>query len=115
MSYKITVIYPNKDPKSGEDIKFNMDYYLSTHMPLVSKEWHKHGLTGWEVIDVESGLGGAPPEYKVVAVLHYKSLDDFNKCVNDKESAGIVFGDVPNFSNVGPTLLVGRSLKHHSH
>lgn len=34
----ITVVYP----QGG---KFDMDYYKSTHMPLVQKKWSSHGLT----------------------------------------------------------------------
>jgi hypothetical protein len=26
-----------------------MDYYLSTHMPLVQEKWGPHGLKSWKV------------------------------------------------------------------
>jgi hypothetical protein len=33
----VTVVYP-------QGVKFNMDYYKSTHMPLVQKKWGSYGL-----------------------------------------------------------------------
>lgn len=44
MPIAITILYP-----SVSDATFNLDYYLKTHMPLVSKEFGPHGLKGWKV------------------------------------------------------------------
>lgn len=35
----MTVVYPAK-----EGAKFDMDYYLKSHMPLVEKTWKSYGL-----------------------------------------------------------------------
>ena len=51
MTIKIVVLYPNP-----EGATFDMDYYLATHMPLVSESWSQYGLKGWEV--VQFGPGG---------------------------------------------------------
>ena len=36
---EVNVLYPAK-----EGAKFDLDYYLATHMPLVSKHWSGLGL-----------------------------------------------------------------------
>lgn len=39
MSTAIYVSYLQKDPKTGEPYKFDVDYYLNTHMRLVQEHW----------------------------------------------------------------------------
>lgn len=40
MSTAIYVSYLQKDPKTGEPYKFDVDYYLNTHMRLVQEHWY---------------------------------------------------------------------------
>ncbi|CAH0003039.1 unnamed protein product [Clonostachys byssicola] len=87
----VTVIYP-----SGH--KFDLDYYLNTHMPLVAREWGSAGLTGYEVVQFTEG--GA---YQIQAVLKWTSLDAWNKASKD-----VVLGDIPNFTTAPATLLTGE-------
>lgn len=42
MPAHVSVLYPRK-------AKFDMDYYLATHMPLVTKHWTQHGLKKYTV------------------------------------------------------------------
>ena len=102
MSYISTVLYPNDD-----DTKFDLDYYLKTHMPLVANKWKQYGLTGWDVIEHDSTLGGAKPAYKIEATLHWSSKDAAEKATTGPE-AGEIFGDVPNFTNKQPVLFSGK-------
>ncbi|KAK6076609.1 hypothetical protein SCUP515_05438 [Seiridium cupressi] len=48
MSAFITVAYPR--PSSGE-LKFDLNYYLDCHMPLVAKTWGPNGLKSWTVTE----------------------------------------------------------------
>jgi hypothetical protein len=43
----ITVAYPRP---SGE-VKFDLKYYIETHMPLVDKTWGPKGLKSWTVTE----------------------------------------------------------------
>jgi len=94
------VIYP-----AESDAKFDMPYYLKTHMPLVSKHWSEFGLQEWEVVQLGPGPDGSKP-YSVVARLTWDSLDGLRKALGS-ESAKTVFGDVENFSNKSPVFLMG--------
>lgn len=37
----------------GEGATFDMNYYLTVHMPLVQKHWGPHGLKSWTVVQFE--------------------------------------------------------------
>lgn len=109
MTFKATVLYPN-----DEDATFNMEYYLSTHMPLVHDNWSQSGLQGWEVIKLSPGLDGSKPQYSVQATLIFNSADDFAKCAQSS-SAAKIFGDIPNFSNKSPVIVGGDVIKASSY
>lgn len=42
------VAYPSTN-KDGGATKFDMQYYLSTHMTMIDKYWAPHGMKSWEV------------------------------------------------------------------
>lgn len=102
MVYKSTVLYPNED-----DTKFDLDYYLATHMPLVGQKWKQYGLTGWDVIKHDATVGGAAPKYLIEATLVWESKEAAEKATTGPE-AQEVFGDVPNFTNKQPVLFSGN-------
>jgi uncharacterized protein (TIGR02118 family) len=100
MTVSCTVLYPNES-----DATFNMDYYLSTHMPLVGKHFGKHGLKSWSVTEFQPGPDGAKPLYSVQAILVFGAAEEVGKAIEAEGT--VVFGDVPNFSNKHPVFLMG--------
>jgi uncharacterized protein (TIGR02118 family) len=105
MPYHATVLYPNDD-----DLKFDMDYYLSKHMPLVQEKFGPHGLKKWEILDYKPGADGAKPAFAVGATLIFDSPEDLGKAMGSADAAP-VFGDIPNFTNKQPTVLTGNLIK----
>jgi uncharacterized protein (TIGR02118 family) len=101
---QITVLYPNES-----DATFNMDYYLKTHMPMVQEEFGPYNFEGYSVLKL---VGTPDPStkspYTVQATLNFKSVKDFQEALGAK--AEKVLGDVPNFSNKGPTLMIGEKM-----
>jgi len=98
MPIQVTVIYP-----ASSSSTFNMDYYLSTHMPLVQKLWGPAGLKNWTVLKF-----GADAPYSVQATLFWDSMADFENAGKDQENTGKIMGDIKNFSNVDPVLMPGE-------
>jgi uncharacterized protein (TIGR02118 family) len=96
---KVSVLYPN-----NEGSFFNMDYYLSSHMPMVGR------LLGdaCKRIAVEQGLGGlAPgsaPPYSAMGHLYFDSVQAFEAAFSTHGEA--IVADVPNYTNVQPTIQV---------
>lgn len=109
MPFIANVIYPNPP-----DSQFDMDYYLQTHMPLVSEVWQKYGLQKWEVIKLNQGRAGARPEFRTQAILTWESEEAFQKGMGAEE-AKTVFGDIPAFTNTSPILVAGPSIQSKIH
>jgi len=94
---KISILYPNNG-------KFDLDYYLNTHMP------QSIGLLsagqGYRGVSVERGLGGATsgsaPAY--VALCHYlfDSIEDFMAVF--LTHAAVLQGDMPNYTDIEPVI-----------
>jgi uncharacterized protein (TIGR02118 family) len=96
---KISILYPNK-----QGSKFEMDYYLSTHMPLsIARLSAQKGYKG---VSVERGLtgdtpGSAPP---YVALCHYlfDTVEDFVAAF--MPHAELLQGDIPNYTDITPVI-----------
>jgi uncharacterized protein (TIGR02118 family) len=99
---RVNVLYPNQE--GGE---FNYDYYMETHMPLV-KERLGDALQKVEVYKGLSGAGGAPVPYVTAASLFFDSVDAFGAAFGPH--AEEIMGDIPNFSNIEPTVQIEDQL-----
>jgi len=88
------------------DAKFDLKYYLESHMPLVGKDWKSFGLLDWKVIQFEAGPDGSKP-YSIAAILTWDSIDSIPKALASDAGKGIL-ADVENFSDKGPIFLVGN-------
>ncbi|KAI1823799.1 hypothetical protein F4861DRAFT_539649 [Xylaria intraflava] len=97
MSYTLSVVYPG-------DVTFNLDYYLTTHMPLVQKTWAPVGLKKYKVVEYTSP--GTP--YKIQAILTWESKEKADAALAGPGAAAIL-GDIPNFSDKDATFLSGES------
>lgn len=104
MATTVTVLYPNVD-----DATFDMDYYLTRHMPMVADRFGSHGMTGWRVVRLD-GTPAGPSPFSVMATLEFGSADGFGAAV--KAEGAAVFGDVPNFSNKQPQVMIGEVTGH---
>jgi uncharacterized protein (TIGR02118 family) len=100
MATTITVLYENL-----EDATFDLDYYLAKHMPLVDVKFKPFGMKGWRVLKAVAGPTGDKPRYSIIANLEFDTADQFKAAV--AAEGGPVFGDVPNFSNKSPVVVIG--------
>ncbi len=104
MTITVTVFYPND---AGS--KFDMDYYLGTHCPLVKEKW---GAAGMNSLNVVKGAATpdpqTPPPYQVIAILNFESLQAFQGAV--AESGAEVMGDIPNFTDVTPSIQINENI-----
>lgn len=89
-----TILYP-------AGAKFNMEYYLSSHMPLAAKHWEPLGLKSWKVTQL-----GEDSPYCVQSLLEWDSMEDFGKAIASPETKTIQ-DDVPNFSDKAPIIMAG--------
>ena len=98
---KVSVMYPN-----GNDAKFDMNYYLETHIPLV------RGKVGdaCKGVNVEQGLGGAEPgapaTYVAMGHLLFETVESFQGAFGPH--AETIMGDLPNFTNITPVIQISE-------
>lgn len=99
MATTITVLYENVD-----DATFDLDYYMTRHMPLVDEKFARFGIKGWRVVKAVGTPTGEKPLYSIIATLEFDAAQQFKDAV--AAEGGPVFGDVPNFSNKGPVVVI---------
>ena len=98
---KVSVFYPNEEGK-----KFDMEYYINTHLPLVLGKLGDACKGG----AVEHGLGGAepgsPPIYIAMGHLLFDSIEDFQTSFGPH--ANEIMGDIPNYTDIQPVIQVSE-------
>ncbi|MGD9160912.1 MAG: EthD family reductase [Desulfobacteraceae bacterium] len=101
---KATVLYP-----AGEG-KFNMDYYLNTHIPFAEKLLKPYGLVR---VEVDKGIaGGGPGEaapYVAMAHMVFNSIEEFQKGTQAHDAD--LAADLKNFTEIKPFFQVSEILK----
>ncbi len=98
---RVSVLYPNTDGS-----KFDMDYYLKSHTPMV-KEKLGTALTS---VAIEEGIAGGAPgskaTYRVLCHLGFESVETFNTAFAPHAKA--IMGDIPNYTDVQPVIQIGE-------
>jgi uncharacterized protein (TIGR02118 family) len=97
---RVSVLYPKTS-----DSHFDMNYYLTKHIPRVKARLQGMGLKGTQV---DEGLGSAAPgEPAPFAAIGYLTFD---KIENVQQAFGThgaeLMGDIPNFTNVQPQVQI---------
>lgn len=94
---QVIVLYPRKD-----GAKFDLDYYHSTHMPLVKDTWTQHGLKSFSVIQLSPDN-----QYSMSAILDFESQEHLGKAMGDPNTKKVM-DDIPNFSSEQPVIVAGN-------
>ncbi|BCG26901.1 hypothetical protein TUM18999_50920 [Pseudomonas tohonis] len=100
--YCLFVAYPN-----NEGGTFDFDYYLKTHIPMVSE------MLGDNLVRVEvrkglaSGDGSAAP-FLCLANIWIKSIDSLQATLRKNGQA--INEDIPRYTNIAPLLQVDEVL-----
>lgn len=100
---KATVLYP-----AGEG-KFDMDYYLDSHIPFAEKLLMPYGLVR---VEVDKGIAGGPGEaapFVAMAHMLFESLEDFQKGTQAHDAD--LAADVKNFTDLKPFFQISEILK----
>ena len=98
---RVSVMYP-----AGAGAKFDMAYYLNSHMPMVQKTLGAV-LKG---VAVDEGLGGMPPgspaPYLVACHLTFESVEAFGAAF--ATHSGSILADIPNYTNTQPVIQINQ-------
>ena len=98
---KVSVLYP-----SDRGSRFDRDYYLNRHIPMVRKRLGS-SLKG---ISVDFGLDGkdpgSRPPFLAMGHLLFDSLDDFEAAFG--ANLETFKKDVPNYTDIEPTVQISE-------
>jgi uncharacterized protein (TIGR02118 family) len=100
---KISILYPDSPAA-----KFDMNYYLETHMPMSIGYLSAHA--GFRSVSVERGVAGQEPGSSAPfrALCHYvfQSMDDFLAAF--MPHAPVLQGDMHNYTNIAPVIQISQ-------
>lgn len=90
----MTILYP-----SADDATFDMDYYTSSHMPMVAKAFGD-GCKGWGAASVTTD------QHIAMGWFSLDGMDTFNAAMAEHGAA--IMGDVANYTNQQPDVILGE-------
>ena len=101
---KVTILYANEAGK-----KFDVDYWVNTHVPMVQRLLGPMGLVRGEL---EKGVSGtdpnAPPPYVVVGHLYFNTTDEVHAgfSAHGRE----IMGDIKNYTDIQPQFQISETI-----
>lgn len=96
---EVSIFYPNT-----EGGRFDMDYYLTTHMPM-SNRLLGEALRGVTVgLGISGGPPGSKPAYVAIARMLFDSTEAFYAAFMPHVEA--LQGDIRNYTNVEPVIQI---------
>jgi uncharacterized protein (TIGR02118 family) len=90
----MTILYPKTD-----DATFDMDYYTTSHMPMLAKALGD-GCKSWGAAKVTTD------QHVAMGWVMIDSMDTFNAAMGEHGAA--IMGDVANYTNQQPELILGE-------
>jgi uncharacterized protein (TIGR02118 family) len=91
----VTVLYPSRD-----DAKFDFEYYLKKHVPMVARLL----ANDIEVCKGISSVTEAPPAFVCTARIRINSKEQFSAGM--AQHGAVILGDVPNYTNIEPIIQI---------
>lgn len=96
---QLFVTYP-----AGDRSRFDRDYYVQTHLPLVEKSWGAYGL-----ISARAFWPATKADPVAVAILSFEDEQAIDTALVSEETAAVM-ADLANFTDIAPQLLRGVAL-----
>jgi uncharacterized protein (TIGR02118 family) len=101
---RVTVSYP-----TTPGARFDLDYYMRKHIPLVQDRLSKFGLSGYSVSKGLSGFTpGSPAEFMITGQLNIDTMEHLQAGMA-AESATIM-ADIPNYTDIQPRIQIDEVL-----
>jgi uncharacterized protein (TIGR02118 family) len=100
----LSVVYPRQP-----DGTFDLDYYRSKHLPLVSERWADAGLLGGGALIGQTGADGSDPPYFAIGMIDFESTEAIHAALAGEHAAEII-ADIGNFTNVQPVIQINERI-----
>jgi uncharacterized protein (TIGR02118 family) len=95
----LTILYPN-----GENVRWDVDYYRTHHMPLIMSLYKKEAIKRFELRKGDTGQApGSKPAYIGSVNIYINDQKAFEEA--GKKNGQALRDDVPHFSSAQPTVI----------
>jgi uncharacterized protein (TIGR02118 family) len=101
---KVSVMYPYAEGKT-----FNMEYYESTHMPMVAKFLGSNLVKYTIEKGLASGIPNQPLPFMAIGTFYVKNLSEYQAAIAPNRDA--IRADFSNYTNITPVILVSEVVK----
>jgi uncharacterized protein (TIGR02118 family) len=102
---RVLVNYPNTP-----GARFDLEYYLKSHCPMVMEKLGPHGMTGWSVDQGLAGMvPGSPATFNICCRLDFETLEGLQAGM--AAEAGGILADIPNYTDVQPQIQINQVLR----
>lgn len=101
---KVSIMYPFAEGKT-----FNMEYYETSHMPMVAKFLGSNLVKYTIEKGLSSGIPNQPLPYIAIGTFYIKSLSDYQAAIGPHRDA--IRADFANYTEVAPIILVSEVVK----
>jgi uncharacterized protein (TIGR02118 family) len=101
---RVTVSYPNTP-----GARFDLDYYLKKHMPLVEERLRKFGFIGYSVSKgLAGGAPGSPADFMITAQIHIDTMEHVQAGMAAESPT--IMADIPNYTDIQPKIQIDEVL-----
>ena len=90
-----------------QGIRFDEQYYVSTHLPLVAAVMGPHGVTKTEMMKVAATPDGSTPAYQVIFSAYFDSAEAFAQAMQDPRTPEVM-ADIARFHDGAPDVFIGE-------
>jgi uncharacterized protein (TIGR02118 family) len=94
----LTILYPN-----GENVRWDVDYYRTSHMPLIMKLYGSAAIKRFELRKGDSGQRGGSPAFIGTVNIYINDQKAFDAA--GEQHGKTLVADVPHFSSVMPAFF----------
>ncbi len=98
---KVSIMYPNEEGK-----KFDMDYYVNSHIPMVQEKLGSAMKGGSVEEGLNGGMPGTPATYVAMAHLLFDSLESFQSSFGPHMDK--ILADIPNYTDIQPAMQISE-------
>ena len=98
---KVSLFYPYEEGK-----KFDMDYYLNSHIPMVQEKLGAALKGGAVEQGLSGGEPGSPATYVAMGHLLFDSVEAFHNSFGPHSEA--IMADIPNYTDLQPTIQISE-------
>ena len=98
---KFSIFYPNEEGK-----KFDMDYYINSHIAMVMEKLGGAVKGGTVDQGLAGGAPGSPATYVAMGHLLFDSVEELQSAFGPHMEA--IMADIPNYTDIQPTIQISE-------